>query len=357
MKKAILILVLLILAAGACFYFGWVNVQPQTFYLAHSTLTGTIDYPLESGRFYWLWQKLVPKSFHLYGLKTEPYIARFEFMLPLPGNEVLAEYGSFSLAGAVEVDYNVEFDTARNLLENGIIEGFEAHIEHGLSSRTQDTLTAYLLDTLSDTARMTEEFGYGSVERLRDLLAEAIAEYAARYDLHNVRPHVTFDSIPQIETYKKALSSYIGFMEALAAEKSEDSRREWEQKIRLAKEDLEIERLRKYGELITEYPSLLKYFYIQQLNDKIRVLVLPEDESGGYPRMLEPDMPRFEKELLPPEQENKQVPPAHEGDTEAHSSSGGITDEKPVAPEDIEATEEKDIPWYQYLMFWKFFTK
>ncbi|MBN2324591.1 MAG: hypothetical protein JXQ30_12720 [Spirochaetes bacterium] len=356
MKKVILILVLLIIAAGVCFYFGWVNVQPQTFYLAHSTLTGTIDYPLESGRFYWLWQKLVPKSFHLYRIETEPYTARFEFTLPLPGNEVLAEYGSFSLDGAVEVDYNVDFDTARKLLENGIIEGFEAYIEHGLSSRTQETLTAYLLDTLSDTSLVTEGFGYGSVELLRGLLLEEIAEYASRYDLRNVRSHVTFDSIPQIETYKKALASYFEFMEALAAEKSEDSRREMERKIRLAQEDLEIERLRKYGELITEYPSLLKYFYIQQLNDKVRVLVLPEDESGGFPRILESEIPRFEKELPPLETENEQIPPVFESDNE-EPASGGLIDEGAGIPKDGEAAEEDDIPWYRYLMFWKFFTK
>jgi hypothetical protein len=64
MKKFILIFILLIIAAGVVFYFGWVNVPPGSFAIAHSTLTGTVDYPLESGEINWLWQKLVPKSFH-----------------------------------------------------------------------------------------------------------------------------------------------------------------------------------------------------------------------------------------------------------------------------------------------------
>lgn len=346
MKKAILILVLLILAAGVCFYFGWVNVQPGTFYLAHSTLTGTVDYPLESGRLYWLWQKLVPKSFHLYELKTEPYTARFDFTLPLPGSEILEEYGRFSLDGSVQVEYNVDFDTALNLLENGIIDGFEAHIERGLSARTQDTLTAYLLDTLADTTLMIQRLGYGSVERLRDILAKEIGEYATGYGLYDVRPHITFGTLPQIETYKKALTSYLEFMEGLNAEKAEYSRREWKQKMRLAEEDMEIERLRKYGELIAEYPSLLKYLYITQLNNKVRVLVLPEDKSSGFPMMLESDRPRVEKELLPP---------VFDEEVEEPSSSGTISDEESF-PEEMETAEETDIPWYQYLMFWKFFT-
>ena len=71
MKTAIIIIVLLIAAAGTAFYFGWVKVEPDEIGLAHSTITGTIDYPVESGRIYWFWQKLVPKTFYLYTVQKK----------------------------------------------------------------------------------------------------------------------------------------------------------------------------------------------------------------------------------------------------------------------------------------------
>jgi len=43
MKTAIWIIVVLILIAGAVFYFGWVRIEPETFGVAHSTITGTVD--------------------------------------------------------------------------------------------------------------------------------------------------------------------------------------------------------------------------------------------------------------------------------------------------------------------------
>ena len=361
MKKAILVLILLIIAAGVCFYFGWINVHPGTYYLAHSTVTGTVGYPLQSGRLHWLWQKLIPWSFHLYELKTERYAAEYEFSLPLPGSEALSEYGRFSLDGTVNLEYFVDFDSALSLLENGIIDNFTDSIEQGLAARTQDVLTAFLLDMLSDTRRVTDEFAYGSVQRLRGLLENELAQYASGYDLHNVLVHVTFVSIPRIEAYEAAMAGYIEFTDALNKEKAEDARREWEKRLRLEEVDAEIEKLRKYGALIAEYPDILKYLYIQKLADKVRVLVLPQDESGGFPKLLEPDASRLEKEFLPAVPEKELTPPSPEEEEvlsspDASSEEGSFEAESDIPP-DTEETEETGQPWYRYLMFWKYFTK
>ena len=184
MKKVILVLILLILAAGACFYFGWVNVEPGTFAVAHSSLTGLTGEPLESGQLHWLWQKLVPKSFHLYTFKKEPYAAESEFLFALPGSEELKEYGSFVLAGTVNVQYRVDYETAGVLLENGIIETFEDYFTRGVRSRTEDALTDYVLEKLSSYSLMTETFDYASIGGLKRKLESAVDVYAEEYALH-----------------------------------------------------------------------------------------------------------------------------------------------------------------------------
>lgn len=346
MKKVILIVILLILAAGAGFYFGWINVEPGTFSVAHSTVTGTIGYPLESGTLHWLWQKLVPKSFHLYTFNKEPYTAEIELLFPLPGSEELKEYGSFYLEGTLLVEYSVDYDSAVLFMENGIIEKFDPYLKNRFQSRAEEILTEYILDKLADYSLMTDQFDYQAIGALRKLLGEAIAQYAMQFKLRDVRPYVSFSEIPQVETYRKALSSYLEYMEKLSRIRTDDMKQESEYRLMKEKDDVEIARLRKYGELISEYPELLKYFYIEKFGDKTRVLVLPQDESTGFPRMLEPDEPRKEKELIPIEPDFQPIPPEIEE-----------TVEETVTPPETVVKEEEKERWYRHLKFWEYIKK
>lgn len=350
MKKVILILVLLILATGTGFYFGWVNVEPETFSLAHSTLTGTLDYPLESGNIHWLWQKLVPKSFHLYTFKKEPYSMEIEFLFPLPGSEELKEYGNFAIGGTVVVQYRVDYDTANVLLEYGIIEDFEIFFSKGFRSRAEESLTQYVLDRLSNYSLMTESFDYAAIGELKKQMESSAADYAEEYKLSEVKTQIAFSVIPQIETYQKALSRYFEYMENISRMKTEDIKLESKHRLMREEDDVEIERLRKYGELIDQYPGLLKYFYIEKFSEQTRVLVLPESESTGFPKMLEQDETGRQKELLQPEPEQKAetLPPAAE--EEKPLPEGEIRQEELVEGGDSDR-------WYNRLKFWELIKK
>ena len=115
-------------------------------------------------------------------------------------------------------------------------------------------------------------------------------------------------------------------------------------------DDVEIARLKKYGELISQYPLLLKYFYIQKFGEKTRVLVLPQDESTGFPKMLDLDEEAAKKESIPMEQQPSIEPEIKE------EAAGGIEEEKPVSKE--EPVEEiKKEKWYRYLKFWEYINK
>jgi len=350
MKKVILILVLLILAAGAGFYFGWVNVEPETFSLAHSTLTGTLDYPLESGNLHWVWQKLVPKSFHLYTFKKEPYTAEVEFLFPLPGSEELKEYGNFALGGTVVVQYRVDYTTANVLLEYGIIEEFETFFSKGFRSRIEESLTEYVLDRLSNYSLMTESFDYAAIAELKRQMESSAADYAEEYKLSEVKTQITFSVIPQIETYQRALSGYFEYMENLSRMKTENLKLESKHKLMREEDDVEIERLRKYGELIKQYPGLLKYFYIEKFSEQTRVLVLPEAESTGFPKMLELDERERQKEFLQVEPEQKAEPLPQAPEEEKLLPEGEIRQEELVEGGDSDR-------WYNRLKFWELIKK
>ena len=350
MKKVILILVLLILAAGTGFYFGWVNVEPGTFSLAHSTLTGTLDYPLESGKLHWVWQKLVPKSFHLYTFKKEPYTAEVEFLFPLPGSEELKEYGNFALGGTVTVQYRIDYDTANVLLEYGLIEEFETFFSKGLRSRAEESLTRYVLYKFANYSLMTEGFDYAAIGELKNQMESSAADYTEEYKLSEVKTQITFNVIPQIETYQNALSSYFEYMESLSRLKTEDFKLESKHRLMREEDDVEIERIRKYGELITQYPGLLKYFYIEKFSEQTRVLVLPEAESTGFPKMLEQDETGQQKESLQAEPEQKAETLSQAAEVEKQLPEGEIQQEEIVEEGDNDR-------WYNRLKFWELIKK
>ncbi len=66
MKKFIFLLILILIASGAAFYFGWIRLPENTQAVVYSRITGYEDNTIKSESFSWRWQKLIPKTFKLY---------------------------------------------------------------------------------------------------------------------------------------------------------------------------------------------------------------------------------------------------------------------------------------------------
>ena len=346
MKKFILLLVLLIIAAGVVFYFGWINVEPGKFVIAHSTLTGTTGYPLESGELNWLWQKLVPRSFHQYEIDKEPYRIQYDISYQLPGSEELQEYGNFTLGLTVMIQYSVDFESAVILLDRGIIENSNDYFSEQFKTQIEDTVTGFILENMAQYSLMSRSFDYAALEYLRELLRGSVSDFSANYKLKDINTTVTFTEIPQVESYREALRHYFEYMETLSKLTDERAARDAELQLIRDEDDIEIARLKKYGELISQYPLLLKYFYIQKFGEKTRVLVLPQDETTGFPKMLEPEDDIVTKEFIPMEHEMSIEPEIEEETEEETSASQG---------DFVDDTQKEK--WYRYLKFWEYITK
>lgn len=359
MKKAILILVLLVLAGCAVLYFGWVNIKPGYFGIAHSTLTGTVGYPLETGRVHWLWQKLIPKSFHLYTVDKQPRSLEFDASYPLPGKEQLQEFGTFDLVLHTSVQYSIGFDAARGLIDLGILSGFEDHLKNEISDRVGDGVSDFILENMIRHSQYDAGISYGSLDTLKKKIEVLLRDTVLKYGLSETSWSVTFREIPQIDLYNDALDRYFAHLEMAYQYKKEQLDREAVYLTRQKENELEIDRWEKYGELISRYPELLKYFYIEKFSGQADVLVLPQNEATGFPKMLEP------WELYPKEPPPGTVTPpsaAKPGTLEGSAEEGGRIEE----PAGHEAERKIDTPvadegegkegvkkWYESLMFWK----
>ncbi len=351
MKKFITIFILLVAAAGTVGYFGWVRIGPGTFGVAHSTLTGTVSYPLESGRFYWFWQKLIPKNFFIYPVSREPNTIETEVSQPLPGSEMLTQFGNFNIRVNTTVQYRIDFDSAAILLNSGLLDGFKDFFSKNIDSKLNDTVSSFIVKNLTRSSRYTGTADYGALESLKKKIEEAVREEAARYKLKDISLSITFPEIPQIAVYNEALNRYYVYMDQLARLEQEKLSKDMEYKSKISENDAEIDRWKKYGELIERYPELLKYFYIQKFSGQADVLVLPQDEATGFPKMLDVT-PYIQPEKSPAPQRA----PTEKG--ELQSSTGGPEENTAAqTPEPVpekstgEASFEKK--WYDSLKFWK----
>lgn len=369
MKKAILIFILLLIAAGVVLYFGWVNIKPGFFGIAHSTLTGTVEYPLESGKIHWFWQKLIPKSFHLYMVERKPIIQSFTTTHSLPGSEQLAEFGKFDLTIQTDIQYSIEYDAALRLIASGLYVEFEDHFARLVSTRVDEAVAGFVLDNMTLHSQYDEEISYSMLSRLEKSIDRSIGNVVRDYELVDASWSITYIEIPQMELYNDALGRYFSHLEKVYSFKEEELDRESEHLTLMKEHDLEIDRWERYGELIQKYPELLKFFYIEKLSEQADVLVLPQNERTGFPQMLEPwellsRTPPKTMETPSPSTKEEEVPVPQDQDEEAGSTLDSMETEEQALTEtgmrefseqDSESLDERT--WYDKLMFWKYIGK
>jgi hypothetical protein len=342
------------MAAGAAGYFGWVNIEPGSFGVAHSSITGTIEYPLESGKIHWLWQKLIPKSFDLYMVDKEPKTTHIELSYLLPGSEQLEEFGHFKLAIAASIEYNINFDAARLLIENGTLDDFTGLFKEQLSSKMEEIISSFILENLVWYSQNEREISFTMLDTLKERLEVFVSSAVRQYRLENASWNITYLELPQIALYNAALNRYVAHIEKVYLFKEEELTREAEYHAKSQESDLEIERWKKYGELISQYPELLKYFYIQKFSEQADVLILPQEESTGFPRMLEPQE-FFRKESVPPEIEEPEPISSIPEEAQPESPEDESIQIDPLEEEPLYDIQKKR--WYETLMFWKNFGK
>lgn len=356
MKKFVILFLLLMIGGGAALYFGWVKVEPGEFKIAHSTITGTLDYPLESGNFYWVWQKLIPKTFSLYSVEKEPHRENIETLFSLPGSDQLKDFGSFEFEVRTSIQYRIDFEAAKQLLDEGTLSGFNDYFSQRIRFQIDEIVSNYLLESMVRLSENNDKTDSSLLNGLKKQIGVRIEEHVRSYRLKDMSYNVTFITIPQFEMYREALERYTMYMDTFYTIKEQELEIEYEKMKQQGEVDIEIERLRKYGELINRYPVLLKYLYIQRFSENAEVILIPHEATTGFPKMLEPET-------------GEEVPQRSEPSEKSYERSEGLAErglsedippEKEISPKEDDQGKEKEqtsTKWYDALKFWKYLQK
>ena len=256
MKKFIFWLFFLIIIAGVVGYFGWIRVPENNVALGFSTITGYDTAFMESGKLNWRWQKLVPKCYTLKMYQLETQSADVSVAQTLPSGELYASEMTgkpdFSFAVKYAVTYKIKEDSLYGMATSGDLgDGGLAAFYADVKEKIQNAAASLLGEEMSK-AMAGSTF---SQKALEDGVKARIGEQLSDIEI------ISFDTVeakfPDIELYKTAKAKYLENQEKkqeMAAQQEKETT-DFNAKI-----DQRIELLKKYGELLTQYPILIEYF-------------------------------------------------------------------------------------------------
>ena len=275
MKAFLFILVILVILAGVVFYFGWVQIQlPAENYAVIFTKTGGYDQEVvRPGEFSWRWERLIPTNMTLYKFDLHPRSEKIPFQGNLPSAElyssILPENPDFSYRGEIDVTFMIAPESlpalvAEKKLLPDRLEDFFGDQAQTLSTSALQILKGTDIDP-SNTAELNR--------RLERELAAVVS------DLEISSLNVQVKHLPDMELYELARSSYRELVQTRDSSRAEAVARLAEEQVRAdnarAQERADLEALREYGELLEEYPILLKAMAVQKLSAD-QVITIPE---------------------------------------------------------------------------------
>ncbi|NBB91205.1 MAG: hypothetical protein GVY23_08375 [Spirochaetes bacterium] len=260
MRKLAISLVILLIAGGTAFYFGWVQLQiPANSYGVVFTKTGGWDTSvIRPGEFHWRWERLLPTNFTLHIFPSTPHATSVRASGTLPSAEVYAGYlednPDFSYELELSLAYRVRPAELPRLVREedlqpaGLDDWYTRH-DQRMVDRARGLAGEFYADVPGESAGPVQLDAFE--EELTDRLAEAFP------DLEIISAVPTTISLPDFSLYEAGRSLYF---DSIDARRSAIAEQAYEAEERRVTEESRLETLRRYGEVLTEYPTLLDYF-------------------------------------------------------------------------------------------------
>jgi len=275
MKVFLIILVILVILAGTVFYFGWLQIHlPAEHYAVVFTKTGGYDEEVvRPGEFSWRWERLIPTNMTLFIFDLRPRSQEISFRGSLPSAElyssVLPDNPDFSYRGESDVIFTIAPESLPALVAEEKL--LPDRLEDFFSSKAR-VLSDSVLEILQET-----DYDPADSQALNRRVQRELA--AAVPDLQISSLNVRVTHVPDRDLYDLARSSYRDLVQIRDRAREEAVARLAEEQVRAenarAQERANLEALREYGELLNQYPILLKAMAVQKLSGD-QVITIPE---------------------------------------------------------------------------------
>jgi len=252
MKKFFISLLILIIAAGVVFYFGWVQIEiPPDHYAVIFTKTGGYDdTPIQPGEFTWRWEKLFPTNMTIYTFPLHSRTSDISISGSLPSADeyetVLQVSDVFSYEIVLTVTYRLKPDELPGLIQKGTItpETSESLFE-SMENSAASVLSRFLYTSITENKPF-----YDFLDDIEKVLGQ---EFPA-VEFLSINPKKI--KFPDTDLYISAKKTYLSILDTRNRIFTAETERA---ALTKAASMNRIETLRQYGELLTEYPIILEY--------------------------------------------------------------------------------------------------
>ena len=281
MKKFIIIFILLLILSGVCLFLGWMNLYvPADCYGVMLSKTGGYDKELispDSG-FIWRWENILPTNMQLIIFKPSVFTKQLKISGMLPSGEVYAK----ALGDSSDFSFNIEFSISIRIRFELLIYLVEQ------DKLTPDNLDQWYNEKMSSLTSQILENIYNLKGKEIILLAtphilesyfiEILSLNFRDIELIHITPILPI-KIPDIDHYLLAKEYYNDILQ----EKKQFDIEKYAKEATLLNENwplsrdelIQFKKYEAYGELLSKYPILLKYLYIEKYSDQEN-LILPE---------------------------------------------------------------------------------
>jgi hypothetical protein len=260
MKKAVISFIIVAIFAGVIFLVGWIQLAvPAGKYGVIISKTGGIDHEtVIPGQFRWTWERLLPTNTTVLVFDLSPVTKKLDIEGTLPSGAV---YGAmlegkpeFSWKATVAITGHVSVSRLPELVrQNGIRDqkALDAWTGIELASVAGGGVRQYINKTLADP------------ETAGSLAANADALFRnEKLEILSVEP--SFLTEPDFALYRMAAKAYGDYQARREELLSKAVVREADSAVA---EYLQMERLARWGEVLTKYPILIDYLAVTRDDD------------------------------------------------------------------------------------------
>lgn len=251
-------LILLTGAAGAIFYFGWVQFDlPENSYAVLFSKTGGYDKNvIKPGQFSWKWERLLPTNSKLIKVEIEQRSIDLIYQGELPSadlySSIIPENPDFSYKMDFSVSYRIKEDSLPELIESDELNADNLKMFY-------DTFETEYIKIIKD--RCTDFFNLNYIidsQGYLELEKNILNMFKESYPFIETKTlTIKYIHFPDLKLYDKSRDLYFQILEN--RQQVETATEKWaiESKVNM---DTKLEILREYGEILSKYPVLIDYF-------------------------------------------------------------------------------------------------
>lgn len=257
----VLSLLIILAAAGAVFWFGWVqfSLGEGDYAVIYTKTNGYESAPLANGEFAWRWQALLPTNLTLHIFNLDNRTLNIEKSGKLPSGDYYAritgEDINFDWDIKVKIVYRMNPEALPSLVANGLLspdlESYYKDFESDLNSE--------LVNLISAEVESDPEENIGSrIDRLENSISEKAVSLSPYITV--IDAEIRSWNYPDLSLYSEARRLVLEMMNKRQTLQSEleDSAVRRDDAI-----GTRIGLLEEYGRVLEEYPVLLELFALE----------------------------------------------------------------------------------------------